>query len=107
MTAPANSPRDFKATLKRHRARVDAAIEKWLPPAKTRPHVLHEAMRYSMLAGGKRLRPLLVLAGHQLYPSRLDPLPAAVAVECLHTYSLIHDDLPCMDDSDLRRGLPT
>ncbi len=106
-TAPAKASRDFKATLKRHRAAVEAAIEKWLPPAKTRPGVLHDAMRYSMLAGGKRLRPLLVLAGYSLYPSKLDPLPAAVAVECLHTYSLIHDDLPCMDDSDLRRGLPT
>ncbi len=104
---PANLSHDFKATLKRHRADVEAAINKWLPKAKTRPGVLHEAMRYSMLAGGKRLRPLLVLAGHGLFPSKLDPYPAAVAVECLHTYSLIHDDLPCMDDSDLRRGIPT
>ncbi|HTB63708.1 MAG TPA: farnesyl diphosphate synthase [Opitutales bacterium] len=107
MTATAPTLRDFPTELKRQRARVEAAIEKWLSPAKTRPAVLHEAMRYSMLAGGKRLRPLLVLAGSQLYPSKLDPFPAAVAVECLHTYSLIHDDLPCMDDSDLRRGLPT
>ncbi|HVU37398.1 MAG TPA: farnesyl diphosphate synthase [Opitutales bacterium] len=106
-TAPAKTPRDFKATLKRHRADVDQAIARWLPKARTRPGVLHEAMLYSMQAGGKRLRPLLVLAGHALYPSKLDPFPAAVAVECLHTYSLIHDDLPCMDDSDLRRGLPT
>jgi geranylgeranyl pyrophosphate synthase len=107
MTAPTSPPRDFPATLQRHRARVDAAIVKWLPLAQTRPGVLHEAMLYSMLAGVKRLRPLLVLAGQQLFPSKLDPLPAAVAVECLHTYSLIHDDLPCMDDSDLRRGRPT
>jgi len=107
MTAPAKASPDFKATLKRHRADVEAAIGKWLPQAKTRPGVLHEAMLYSMLAGGKRLRPLLVLAGHGLFPSKLDPMPAAIAVECLHTYSLIHDDLPCMDDSDLRRGVPT
>ncbi len=107
MTSPAKAPRDFKATLKRHRAGVEAAIDKWLPAATTRPGVLHEAMLYSTKAGGKRLRPLLVLAGHSLFPSKLDPHPAAVAVECLHTYSLIHDDLPCMDDSDLRRGLPT
>ena len=107
MSHSAKAPRDFKATLKRRRADIEAAIEKWLPPAKTRPGVLHAAMRYSMQAGGKRLRPLLVLAGHELFPSRLDPYPAAVALECLHTYSLIHDDLPCMDDSDLRRGLPT
>jgi geranylgeranyl pyrophosphate synthase len=106
-TSPAKAPHDFKATLKRHRADIETAIDHWLPKARTRPGVLHEAMRYSMQAGGKRLRPLLVLAGHSLYPSKLDPFPAAIAVECLHTYSLIHDDLPCMDDSDLRRGLPT
>jgi geranylgeranyl diphosphate synthase, type II len=107
MTAPANAPADFKATLNRHRESVEAAIAAQLPQADVRPAALHEAMRYSMLAGGKRLRPVLVLAGHALFPSPLDPLPAAVAVECLHTYSLIHDDLPCMDDSDLRRGRPT
>ncbi|MGA2052175.1 MAG: polyprenyl synthetase family protein [Opitutales bacterium] len=104
---PANAPLDFKATLKLYRDRVEAAFDTWLPPASTRPAVLHTAMRYSMEAGGKRLRPILVLAGHALFPSDLDPLPAAVALECLHTYSLIHDDLPCMDDSDLRRGRPT
>jgi geranylgeranyl pyrophosphate synthase len=107
MTVPAKAPLDFKATLKAYRARVESALDTWLPHARTRPAVLHTAMRYSMEAGGKRLRPILVLAGHALFPSKLDPLPAAVALECLHTYSLIHDDLPCMDDSDLRRGLPT
>jgi len=107
MKAPSPAPFDFQAELKRQRARVETAIVKWLPGEKTRPGVLHEAMLYSMLAGGKRLRPLLVLAGWRLYPSKLDPMPAAVALECLHTYSLIHDDLPCMDDSDLRRGRPT
>jgi geranylgeranyl pyrophosphate synthase len=67
-------------------------------------------MRYSMQAGGKRLRPVLVLAAGELFdpePRPADPLPAAVAVECVHTYSLVHDDLPCMDDDDLRRGRPT
>ncbi len=64
-------------------------------------------MRYSVEAGGKRLRPLLTLAAHKLFPSERDPMPAAIAVECLHTYSLIHDDLPAMDDSELRRGKPT
>jgi len=107
MTVPANPSLDFKATLKAYRDQVEAAINTWLPPADTRPAVLHTAMRYSMEAGGKRLRPILVLAGHALFPSTLDPFPAAVALECLHTYSLIHDDLPCMDDSDLRRGRPT
>ena len=67
-------------------------------------------MRYAMLGGGKRLRPVLVLAAADLFPSgpgSPDPLPAAVAVECIHTYSLVHDDLPCMDNDDLRRGRPT
>lgn len=98
---------DFKATLKDWQARVDAAIDDLLPPPQTRPGVLHQAMLYSLKAGGKRLRPVLVLAGHALFPNANDPLPAAVAVECLHTYTLIHDDLPCMDDSDLRRGHAT
>ncbi len=64
-------------------------------------------MRHSVEAGGKRLRPLLTLAAHKLFPSERNPMPAAIAVECLHTYSLVHDDLPAMDDSDLRRGQPT
>ncbi len=107
MSVQAKAPHDFKATLKDYREEVEAAIDAWMPEADTRPAVIHKAMRYSMQAGGKRLRPVLLLAGHALFPSDLDPMPAAVAIECLHTYSLIHDDLPCMDDSDLRRGMPT
>jgi geranylgeranyl diphosphate synthase, type II len=89
--------------------RVETGIDRFVPRADTRPTRLHAAMRYSMEAGGKRLRPALVLAVTELdtLPPGVDPLPAAVAVECLHTYSLIHDDLPCMDDDDLRRGRPT
>ncbi len=103
-----NTPQsDFKATLKAMQQRVEDSIEALLPPANLRPAVLHEAMRYSMKAGGKRLRPVLVMAGQSLFPNTNDPMHAAVAVECLHTYTLIHDDLPCMDDSDLRRGKPT
>lgn len=64
-------------------------------------------MHHSMNAGGKRLRPILALAAHEMFPSQLDPVPAAIALECIHTYSLIHDDLPAMDDSDLRRGVPS
>src|SRR4051812_49461792 len=65
-------------------------------------------MRYSLFAGGKRLRPILVLAAAEALGSNgKDALPLAAAVECIHTYSLIHDDLPCMDDDDLRRGKPT
>lgn len=89
--------------------RVETGIDRLVPPADTRPTRLHAAMRYSLEAGGKRLRPALVLAVAELETGAdlADPLPAAVAIECLHTYSLIHDDLPCMDDDDLRRGRPT
>ena len=90
-------------------ARVEREIDRLLPPVSDVPTRLHEAMRYSMQAGGKRLRPVLVIAASELFAPdpRVDPLPAAVAVECVHTYSLIHDDLPCMDNDDLRRGRPT
>jgi geranylgeranyl pyrophosphate synthase len=90
-------------------ARVEREIDRLLPPAGDVPARLHKAMRYSMQAGGKRLRPVLLLAASELFDpdSPTDPLPAAVAVECVHTYSLIHDDLPCMDNDDLRRGRPT
>jgi geranylgeranyl diphosphate synthase type II len=99
---------DFAAELKQHVARVERGLDLHLPPAATRPARLHTAMRYSLEAGGKRLRPVLVLATAELFGNHsVDPLPAAVAIECLHTYSLIHDDLPCMDNDDLRRGRPT
>ncbi len=100
---------EFDSKLAAHIARIEQGIERLLPPATTAPRRLHEAMRYSMQAGGKRLRPVLVLAAAELFdpPGRVDPLPAAIAVECIHAYSLIHDDLPCMDDDDLRRGRPT
>ncbi|MBO5254728.1 MAG: polyprenyl synthetase family protein [Opitutales bacterium] len=97
----------FKKEFESKRLKVEEAINKYLPPADTRPSVIHEAMRYSMEAGGKRIRPMLLLAAHEMFPSEIDPMPACVAIECLHTYSLIHDDLPCMDNSDLRRGKPT
>lgn len=98
---------DFKAKSERYRSRIEAAIDEYLPPIDTRPGRLHEAMRYSMEAGGKRLRPMLCLAAADLFETTANPLPAAVALECIHTYSLIHDDLPCMDDAELRRGHPT
>lgn len=99
---------DFPAEFKRLVARVELGLDRHLPPAATRPARLHTAMRYSLEAGGKRLRPVLVLAAAEACGVRDDAaLPAAVAVECLHTYSLIHDDLPCMDNDDLRRGRPT
>ena len=101
---------DFAAELKRHVARVERGLDRHVPRAETRPARLHTAIRYSLEAGGKRLRPVLVLAAAELFGVQADDdraLPGAVAIECVHTYSLIHDDLPCMDDDDLRRGRPT
>ncbi len=90
------------------RKRIDQAMRTYLPPATTRPASLHKAMRYSVLAGGKRLRPVLVLAAAEASGGDpMEALPSACAVEFLHTYSLIHDDLPCMDNDDLRRGRAT
>jgi len=87
---------------------VDRALDGFLPKAAVKPATMHKAMRYSLFAGGKRLRPVLCLAAAEACGGALEPaLPAACAVECIHTYSLIHDDLPCMDDDDLRRGRPT
>jgi geranylgeranyl diphosphate synthase type II len=99
---------DHAADLQRMVGSIESAIDRLLPTKLEPSGRLHEAMRYSMQAGGKRLRPALVLASARLFPAgRNDALPAAVAVECVHTYSLVHDDLPCMDDDDLRRGKPT
>jgi geranylgeranyl pyrophosphate synthase len=100
---------DFPEALRFQASRVEGAIDSLLPAASEPSGRLHTAMRYSMQAGGKRLRPGLVLAASELFgePGGADPLPAAVALECVHTYSLVHDDLPCMDDDDLRRGRPT
>jgi len=98
---------DFKATLKSYQGRIEDGIKQWVPSSETAPPHLHEAMLYSLEAGGKRLRPVLILAVAELFEVELDPLPAAIAIECIHTYSLIHDDLPSIDNSDLRRGKPT
>ena len=99
---------DFAAALKHQVTRVETGLDRYVPSATTRPTRLHEAMRYSLLGGGKRLRPVLTLATAEALGLTDDSaLPAAVAIECLHTYSLIHDDLPCMDNDDLRRGRPT
>ena len=98
---------DFKTKFEAFGRQVESALDRHLPPAGTRPARLHGAMRYSMEAGGKRIRPVLLLGVHEVFHGKLDPLPAAAAVECLHTYSLIHDDLPAMDDGDLRRGRPS
>ncbi len=95
--------------LERRRKLVEQALARAVPAVSVRPGTIHKAMRYSLLAGGKRLRPILALAAAEACGAK-DPtgvLPAACAVELIHTYSLIHDDLPCMDDDDLRRGRPT
>ena len=89
-------------------ADIDSAFDALLPTPLDSRARLYEAMRYAAIGGGKRLRPLLVTAGCRLF--KVDPqraVRAALAVECIHVYSLIHDDLPCMDDDDLRRGKPT
>lgn len=100
--------RSLQEYLAARRARVEAALDAYLPPADTRPPRLHEAMRYSVFAGGKRLRPILVLMAAELCGRAPDDvLFAAAAIELIHTYSLVHDDLPAMDDDDLRRGQPT
>jgi len=89
-------------------AGAEASLDRFLPPAEHVPAKLHEAMRYTVLGGGKRVRPLLVHAAGALFGAELDALArAANAVEMIHAYSLVHDDMPCMDDDDLRRGKPT
>ncbi len=87
---------------------VEPALERALPPEQEWPATIHRAVRYSLLGGGKRIRPALALAaGDAVGGARAEVLPLAVAVELIHTYSLIHDDLPAMDNDDLRRGRPT
>lgn len=94
--------------LRQRRAEVDKALESFLSESGQFPETLHRAMRHSLFSGGKRLRPILVLAAAEACGgNRRLALPAACALECLHTYSLIHDDLPAMDNDDLRRGRPT
>lgn len=99
---------NLKQYLKRRQRLVDEALERWVPGDEEFPPQVHQAMRYSLFAGGKRLRPILVLAAAETVGGRIaDALPLACSLELIHTYSLIHDDLPAMDDDDLRRGKPT
>lgn len=98
----------FESLLATYQQRINSALETYLPTVQTPPSRLHEAMRYSTFNGGKRIRPLLVYLTGQLFnidPTILDA--PACAVELIHTYSLVHDDLPAMDNDDLRRGKPT
>jgi geranylgeranyl diphosphate synthase type II len=99
---------DVAAYMKERAAAVDAALDRHLPPESSRPQQLHKAMRYSVFAGGKRLRPVLVIAGAEAVGGRMDDvMTTACAMELIHTYSLVHDDLPAMDNDDFRRGVPT
>ncbi|TYO98751.1 farnesyl-diphosphate synthase [Geothermobacter ehrlichii] len=99
---------ELKAYLKECVALVDAALDHYLPHEEMLPSSLHRAMRYSVFAGGKRIRPVLMMAACQAVGGEREAvLPAACAMEMIHTYSLIHDDLPAMDDDDFRRGRPT
>jgi geranylgeranyl diphosphate synthase type II len=99
---------DLKEYLSARAADVDAALDGCLPPAKERPQTIHTAMRYAVFGGGKRLRPILCLAAAEACGGAVSAaLAPACAVELMHTYSLVHDDLPAMDDDDLRRGRAT
>jgi geranylgeranyl diphosphate synthase type II len=99
---------DLKDYLVARQKEVDRALDRFLPKATTKPTTIHKAMRYSLFAGGKRLRPILCLAAAEACAGLTkSALPLACALECIHTYSLIHDDLPSMDNDDFRRGRPT
>ena len=98
----------FEEWMRAVLARVEGALERYLPEPSVEPTRLHEAMRYAVLGGGKRVRPLLVHAAGELSGARAEALEAAsAALEMIHVYSLVHDDMPCMDDDALRRGKPT
>ncbi len=94
--------------LKHNQAIIDRALKTNLPPENIRPAILHEAMHYCVLNGGKRIRPILCIAAAEAFGAAADKaIPSAVAIELYHCSTLVHDDLPCMDDDDLRRGMPT
>jgi geranylgeranyl diphosphate synthase type II len=99
---------NLDAYLKKRVMLVDAALQNWLPKKLDWPQSIHKAMHYSLFAGGKRVRPALVLAACEAVGGAIETaMPAACALEMIHTYSLIHDDLPAMDNDDFRRGRPT
>jgi geranylgeranyl diphosphate synthase type II len=96
---------NLKAYLKSRQEKIERALDQYLPKESTKPVTIHKAMRYSLFAGGKRLRPILCLAAAETCGGKIDDaLPLACALECIHTYSLVHDDLPSMDNDDFRRG---
>ncbi|MCI0404476.1 MAG: polyprenyl synthetase family protein [candidate division Zixibacteria bacterium] len=104
----ATVPVDLKLFLEEKREQVDGWLDRFLPPENEPPTVLHKAMRYSVFAGGKRIRPILAILSFEASGGGGEAIFApACAMELVHTFSLVHDDLPCMDDDDLRRGKPT
>jgi geranylgeranyl diphosphate synthase, type II len=108
MAHPALAAMKPPAFFEEDRLAVDAALERLLPQASARPSSIHTAMRYSVFAGGKRIRPILCLESARIFaPDTTPAMHPACAIEMIHTYSLIHDDLPALDDDDLRRGKPT
>jgi geranylgeranyl diphosphate synthase type II len=99
---------NLKSYLQSRQKMIDRALDGYLPKENVRPATIHKAMRYSLFAGGKRLRPILTLAAAEACGGKIEnALPLACAMECIHTYSLVHDDLPSMDNDDFRRGRPT
>ncbi|HQR32488.1 MAG TPA: polyprenyl synthetase family protein [Blastocatellia bacterium] len=101
-------PVDIKTYFKQKAVSVDVWLDRLLPAESDNPSIIHQAMRYSTFAGGKRLRPILMIAVGEVFgATEQELMPAACALEMIHTYSLIHDDLPAMDNDDLRRGMPT
>ena len=99
---------DVQAYFRERSPLVDRVLDKAIPAAEVKPASLHAAMRHILFPGGKRLRPVLAMAAAEAVGAPAErALPAAAAVELIHTYSLIHDDLPCMDDDDERRGVPS
>src|SRR5512140_2051859 len=99
---------DFSSWVSTRQSRFEDVLKRLLPPAEAMPQRLHQAMRYSVLEGGKRVRPLLAYAAGELAGAAAERVEiAGAAVEMIHAYSLVHDDMPCMDDDVLRRGKPT
>ena len=99
---------DAKRYIARNKKIIDKSLGRYLPSAKTRPDLIHKAMRYAVFPGGKRIRPVITIASFEICGGKGNKiLPVACAMELIHTYTLIHDDLPCMDNDDYRRGKPS
>src|ERR1035438_9921326 len=107
MSAAPSTVSGLKERLRQRQQQVDARLEQLLPGPDIAPPSIHRAMRHSVFAGGKRIRPVLCLEAAAAVGGETEPLDVACALECIHTYLLIHDDLPALDNDDFRRGKPT